>query len=215
MVSRIVGCFFGAALIFFPLHATGQSESAGPAFTLRANTNLVVEDIVVTDEHGNPIHNLTGSDFTILENGQSQAVKSFAEHTAVTPAPLPPLPKLPPGTFTNESVTPTDGTLNILLFDKLNTPMDAQSTVTGEVLKYLKNPSTGGRTAIFTLTTQLKLLQGFTSDPAVLRALVEGKKVLPGESSLMASSTSVAGSDAGDAASSIYAAQMGNRPIPR
>jgi VWFA-related protein len=97
--------------------------------------------------------------------------------------------------FTNESVAPTDGLLNILLLDKLNTPLDAQGAVISEVLKYLKAPRTDSRIAIFALTTQLKLLQGFTSDPAVLRALVEGKKGLPGGS--LISTEPVSGNEPG------------------
>ncbi|MGB0051640.1 MAG: VWA domain-containing protein, partial [Terracidiphilus sp.] len=81
-----------------------------------------------------------------------------------------------PGMFTNFSVAPTNGVLNILLFDKLNTPINAQTEVRDQVLKYLKEAPPGTRMAIFSLTTDLKMLQGFTSDPGLLRALVEGKK---------------------------------------
>ena len=85
-------------------------------------------------------------------------------------------PKPDPGTFTNESLVPVGGALDILLFDKLNTPEEAQTQVRDQVLKYLKEAPAGRSMAIFTLTTKLRLLQGFTSDPEVLRALVEGKK---------------------------------------
>jgi VWFA-related protein len=182
MVSRVLVCFLITIFVYAPWHAAGQSESAEPAFSLHAGTDLVVEDVVVTDAHGNPIHNLTASDFTVLENGHPQKVKVFGEHTASMQVHLPPMPQLQPGTFTNDSAAPTDGPLNILLLDKLNTPLDAQSTVINEVLKYLKGPPTSSRIAILTLTTQLRLLQGFTSDPAVLRAVVEGRKGLPGGS---------------------------------
>lgn len=182
MVSRLLGCFLIAIVVNVPLHAAQQSDSTERPFRLQVSTNLVVEDVVVTDAHGNPIRNLTRSDFAVLEDGHPQAIKRFGEHTADVMAHLPPTPQLPPGTFTNDSVTPTDGALNILLLDKLNTPFAAQGNAVNEVLKYLKGPRTDSRIAIFVLTTQLKLLQGFTSDPDVLRALVEGKKALPGGS---------------------------------
>ena len=54
--------------------------------------------------------------------------------------------------------------------------MEAQTEVRDQVLKYLKEAPAGRSVAIFTLTAKLSLLQGFTSDPEVLRTLVEGKK---------------------------------------
>ncbi len=133
-------------------------------------------DVVASDSQQNPVHQLTAADFTVLEDGKPQTVKSFEEHATGTPAPLPPPPKLDPGIFTNYSVAPANGALNILLLDKLNTPMDAQSVVRDQVLKYLKEVPPGTRIAIFSLTTNLSLLQGFTTNPEVLRALVEGKR---------------------------------------
>jgi VWFA-related protein len=63
--------------------------------------------------------------------------------------------------------------------------MTAQAAVRNQVLKFLKEAPPGTHMAIFSLTTELKLLQGFTSDPEVLRALVAGKKANPGASPLM------------------------------
>jgi VWFA-related protein len=57
--------------------------------------------------------------------------------------------------------------------------------VRDQVLKYLKDVPPGTRIAIFSLTTELKLLQGFTTNPELLRALVEGKKGNQGASPLM------------------------------
>jgi VWFA-related protein len=152
-----------------PVQPSGQT-------TVQAQSTLVLVDITATDDKHNPIHQLTSADFTILEDGQPQAVKVFEEHSAGALAALPAMPKLAPGTFTNFSPAPPRGALNILLFDKLNTPLTAQAYVRDQVLKYLKEAPPGTRIAIFALTTDLKMLQGFTSDPALLRSLVEGKK---------------------------------------
>ena len=212
MVSRILGCFLCASFVYVPLDAAEQSESADAAFSLHASTSLVVEDVVVTNARGKPIHNLTASEFTILEDGHPQVIKLFGEHTAPVQALLPPIPQLPPGTFTNDSATPTDGALNVLLLDKLNTPLDVQSVVVNEVVKYLKGPRTDSRIAIFTLTTQLKLLQGFTSDPAVLRALVEGKKTLPGGPLVRTNPVSENEPGAGNSVTNTAADSQGNPP---
>jgi VWFA-related protein len=153
--------------------------------TIRTSSDLVVVDVVASDSQQNPVHKLTAADFTVLEDGKPQTLKIFEEHATSTPAPLPPLPKVDRGIFTNYSIAPANGALNILLLDKLNTPMDAQSVVRDQVLKYLKDVPPGTRIAIFSLTTELKLLQGFTSNPELLRALVEGKKGNQGASPLM------------------------------
>ena len=188
-MSRIGLSSFFCAMLCLPLWGSGSGQTApasgAPATTIRTSSDLVVIDVVASDSQQNPVHQLTPADFTVLEDGKPQTVKIFEEHTAVALAPLPPLPKLDPGTFTNYSLAPANGALNILLLDKLNTPMDAQTVVRDQVLKYLKGVPPGTRIAIFSLTTQLSLLQGFTTNPEVLRALVEGKKGNQGASPLM------------------------------
>ncbi|MDR3753779.1 MAG: VWA domain-containing protein [Terracidiphilus sp.] len=180
--------------------------------TIRTSSDLVVVDVVASDSQQNPVHKLTTADFTLLEDGKPQTVKVFEEHQTQTSAPLPPAPKLDPGVFTNYSVAPANGALNILLLDKLNTPMDAQTEVRDQVLKYLKQVPPGTRIAIFSLTTELKLLQGFTSNPELLRALVAGKKGTQGASPLM--NNAVEGDQAGadDPMYDTMADALGNEP---
>src|SRR5579862_9704031 len=59
----------------------GQNVSMGGAetATIRVNTQLVVETVVVKDKKGNPIGGLTAKDFTITENGTPQTI-GFCEH---------------------------------------------------------------------------------------------------------------------------------------
>ena len=175
---RIVIRSLLCALICVPACAAVQSTQREPETTIRTTTDLAVVDVTVIDSQRKPVRQLEAPDFSILEDGHPQTIKAFEEHVATAPAPLPlsPAPKLDPGTFTNASLVPAGGALDILLFDKLNTPMEAQTEVRDQVLKYLKEAPAGRSVAIFTLTAKLSLLQGFTSDPEVLRTLVEGKK---------------------------------------
>jgi VWFA-related protein len=138
--------------------------------TLHANARLVVIDVVVTGHDHHPIHHLQQQDFTILENHQPQAIKSFEEHTPLTAAKLPPLPPMPPGTFSNYTPTPPNSALNILLIDTLNTGWTSQIFLRTHVLKYLANAQPGANIAIFGLSTHLEMLQGFTADPELLKA---------------------------------------------
>lgn len=188
-MSRTGLSSFSLALLCLVLCGSGNGQTApasgAPVTTIRTTSDLVVVDVVASDSQQNPVHQLTAADFTVLEDGKPQTVKVFEEHQTQPSAPLPPAPKFDPGIFTNYSVAPVNGALNILLLDKLNTPLDAQTVVRDQVLKYLKDVPPGTRIAIFSLTTSLRLLQGFTTNPEVLRALVAGKKGNQGASPLM------------------------------
>ncbi len=182
---RVMTRLFLCVLMCASMSAAAQSTQQQPETTIRTSSDLVVVDVVASDSQQNPVHHLTTTNFTVLEDGKPQALKVFEEHATTAPVAMPPMPRFQPGMFTNFSPVPQNGTLNILLFDKLNTPMDAQSVVRQQVLQYLKGAPPGTRIAIFSLTTELKLLQGFTSNPELLRALVDGKKGNQGASPLM------------------------------
>jgi len=215
-MSRIGVSSFFCALLCLPLYGSGSGQTAPasgePVTTIRTSSDLVVIDVVASDSQQNPVHKLTAADFTLLEDGKPQTVKVFEEHQTQTSAALPPAPKLDPGVFTNYSIAPANGALNILLLDKLNTPMDAQTVVRDEVLKYLKQVPPGTRIAIFSLTTELKLLQGFTSNPELLRALVQGKKGNQGASPLMNNAMEGDQAGADDPMYDTMADTLGNDP---
>jgi len=158
--------------------ATTPQPSPSGVATLRAGTQLVVVDVVVTDKNQKPIHGLQASDFTLTEENVPQVVKHFEEHTALTPADatkFPAMPKFPPGVFTNYTPEPVNGAVNLLLLDALNTPLKDQYYVRQQLLAYLNATPPGTRIAIFGLTTQLTILQGFTSDPDILKAVASKK----------------------------------------
>jgi VWFA-related protein len=157
--------------------ATQQPSPSGVA-TLRAGTQLVVVDVVVTDKNQKPVHGLKASDFTLTEENVPQVVKNFEEHTALTPADatkFPSMPKFPPGVFTNYTPEPVNGAVNLLLLDTLNTPLTNQAYVRQQLIAYLNATPPGTRIAIFGLSSQLTILQGFTSDPALLKAVASTK----------------------------------------
>jgi VWFA-related protein len=134
-------------------------------------------DVVVTDNNHKPVHGLKPSDFTLAEDNVPQAVNHFEEHNSITAAEaaaLPPPPVLPVGIFTNESPAPPGGAVNLLLLDSLNTPMADQARVYQQLLKFLQQATPGTRIAIFGLTSHLVILQGFTTDFSLMKAVVAG-----------------------------------------
>ncbi len=143
--------------------------------TLKANAQLVVVDVVVTDKRGKPVHGMQAADFSLKEDNAPQVIKNFEEHSALTLADatkFPAMQKQPPGIFTDFMPAAANGAVNLVLLDSLNTPMGAQAYVRQQLVAYLKSTPPGSRTAIFGLTTRLLVLQGFTSDPEVLKSLL-------------------------------------------
>lgn len=177
ILALIVGAGAGLSQIAGKA-ASSQSAPASAVPALRASVQLVVVDVVVTDKDHKPVHGLKLSDFTLTEDGKQQAIGHFEEHTALTPADaakLQALPKLPPGIFTNYSPAPANGAVTLLLLDALNTPWADQAFVRQQLLKFLEQVSPGTRIAIFGLTSRLTILQSFTTDPALLKAVLDKK----------------------------------------
>ena len=153
-----------------------STETPSSGVELQVSVPLVLEDVVVLDGNDQPVHGLTVSDFEVTENGKPVTVRNFAENVAEQ-APVMPLKPLHlgPNTFTNLVRVEPGASLNILLLDSLNTPLEDQYRVRQQMLSYIKELPPNARIAIFGLGEHLFFLQGFTSDPAVLRAAIEQK----------------------------------------
>jgi VWFA-related protein len=164
-----------AGLLYPPLQSqTAPSDNNGTR-VFQANARIVVLDVVVTGKNRHPLTGLHQNDFVLSEDGHPQIITHFEEHTGAQPLQVNP-PDPAPNIFTNiPRVKPSDS-VTVLLFDSLNTPLDDQSFVREQMLKYLKRPDPGHRIAIFTLGTQLRMLQNFTDDPALLAAAVNNRK---------------------------------------
>ncbi len=167
------------ATFSFAQSSTTPPQERPPAgvATLHTGTKLVVVDVVVRDKSGHPIHGLTRNDFRLAESGKSQTVSSFEEYAAPAMPPTPPqMPALPPGLFTNFTPVAGKGPLNVLLIDGANTPLADQSYLRQQLLDYVKHVPPGARVAIFGLADHLYMLQGFTSDPHQLQAILGAVK---------------------------------------
>jgi len=219
-------CVLGSALTLATL-ASAQTPQAAqnvtpelqthsqPTATIRAKAKLVIVDVTVSDKNGNPLHNLKKEDFTVLENGNPQSIGTFEEHVALSAddaVKFPPMPKLPPGIFTNVTPAPVNSAVNIILIDSLNTPFEDQSYLRSQLVNYINHARPGTSIAIFALTTSLNMLQGFTSDTEILKRVVS--KQAGNASPLVArtqtgedSSNIVAASAGGAAAASLAAFQ--------
>ncbi len=113
-------------------------------------------------------------------SGTSRSTAPRPRRTQIEPA-----PKLPAGLFTNKSAAPANGPVNVLLLDYLNTPVTAQANARKQLIEFLDKAPAGTRIAIFGMTTHLYMLQGFTSDMAVLKAALTSKKGTPQVSDIL------------------------------
>src|SRR3984957_3059275 len=157
---------------------TLHSQTAAPdksAPTFQSKVREVIEDVVVTNNKGEPIPGLHKEDFEITEDSTQQTIATFAEHTAATLTPFK-LPPMPPHVYTNFPLIEKADSLNVLLLDSLNTPVNDQSYVHQQMIKYLGTIPPGTRVAIFTLASRLRMLQGVSTDSSQLLAGLNDKK---------------------------------------
>jgi len=178
---------YGAYLSLFAFCAGApggfaQTEPTSITPVFRASTHLVVLDVIVTDKSGKAVPGLHAEDFSVKENGKIQTIRFLNQpknepEVAVT--------ALPPNTYSNAAEYRLAGsTPTVIVLDAANTPFTDQVYARRQMLQYLKTQyQTGQRTAIFTLTDKLSLLQDFTGDPQLL--IDSLKKFEPGEPSFV------------------------------
>jgi len=158
--------------------AQGQVPGPGQGPVIKSEVQIVLLDVVVTDGNRQPVTGLRKDDFQVVEDGRPQTISFFEEHTGGTVSAVA-LPPAPPGVYTNYPKIKTTDSINVLLLDSLNTQAADQTYVRPQMVKYLQAAlaaPTGARVAIFTLGSKLRMVQGFTADPAgLLMALTDPK----------------------------------------
>ncbi len=155
--------------------ANVTAANSGAETTLRVNSRAVLVDVLVTDKKGAPVRDLPQSAFSVKEQGKPQAVTFFEEHKSTEAAEQEAV-TLPPNVFSNHPDEPQPAAVTVLLLDALNAPVEDQAFVHQEALRFLKTARPGMRMAIFTMSSGLHFVQGFTDDPAVLVAALNSKK---------------------------------------
>lgn len=178
--ALVLSPVFALALAGWPLRAQAPDATQGQSATvLHANAKLVLVDVVVT-EHGKPVQGLDRSRFHVFEDGHEQRVSGFDEHRALTARPdaqafAAELAALPPHTYTNIPLYPDAGAVNVLLLDALNTPMADQAEARRQMIDYLGEIKPGTSLAIFTLASRLQMVEGFSTNAALLAMAMKGR----------------------------------------
>ncbi len=142
---------------------------------LHAQSRLVVLDVEITD-HDKPVKGLDRSRFHVFEDGHEVPISSFEENEPPASVEIAKAPALPPGTYSNIPAYPESSAVNVLLLEALNTPMGDQEQVRRQMIAYLSTIKPGTALAIFTLSSRLRMVAGFTTDVTKLKQALENKK---------------------------------------
>ena len=195
-----IGTFLALALslALMPLSQTGSlRDGAESVYRIQVYQDLVLVDVVVTDKKGNPIKNLTRSNFTIYEDNAPQKISTFdyedlstifeqsnkasshmQEALPVVNLSKSSLEQVPREQFRHRR-------LIILFFDLSSMPVEdfiqAQTTAQNFIEKQL---TPADLVALVVNASSLKLLQSFTNDQEALRAAM--RKLNVGDSADLA-----------------------------
>ena len=152
-----------------------EAPSGTPLF--KSSVRRVILDVVVSDSLGRPVPGLTAHDFSVSEDGRTQAIRSFDAHDfdPVSDS-LPKLPAdLPANTFVNVPRGPERGPLYVLLLDLLNMDTDDQPRARKQLFEFIRKKPAGTRFAVFVLSDRLYQVQGFTEDRNALEQAIDPK----------------------------------------
>jgi VWFA-related protein len=175
LLSRIC---LSLATLLSPVMALPQAAPPSTnKTTLHITSRIVYVDVVVRDRAGHIVRGLSQNDFHLMEDGKPQTVAFFADHTndfsAVSAAPANDL------NFAN--VGPVSNSVNIVLFDFLNTASQDQVYARKQMIRFLEALPPGHQTALFVLGARLRMLQNFTGGTDRLVAAAKAMEVKPSD----------------------------------
>jgi VWFA-related protein len=151
----IVACY-GSPIV---LAQQASEQPASATTTIKAETRLVLVDVIVTDKKGEYIHDLEQKDFKVWEDDQEQKVKTFS--------------------FEQGTATDEQNKRHLVLFfddDSMN-PAD-QSRARAAAAKFLDtNGGPGHFFAVIDYAGTMRVTQNFTDDTAHLKQVVAQSKL--------------------------------------
>jgi len=168
---------FIISLTIVPIVCAVAQEPMSPGSTLHVQSQIVLLDVIVTDEKGGVVSNLDRDDFSVYENGVQQQIQNFEPPHEQGSAALQPIKDKYGHDHWGE--TP----LTLLVVDALNTPFDEGAFARQQIDRYLKcQPATLKHPTIaFWLDDSgFRALTPFTLDrDTVLQAVDKHKASIP------------------------------------
>jgi VWFA-related protein len=152
----------------FAQQSTNNPVPSQPAYTLQQGTRIVLTDVTVTDESGNPVHRLPASSFHIFDNKKRQAIASFEEHAARPDVLLAPTSR---GVFSNDYLAHLPPVLNVIVIDIANIRISDQMWLNYQLGLFMKSLPPDQLLAIYLRGgSGCFLVQDFTTDQQLLIA---------------------------------------------
>jgi VWFA-related protein len=192
-----------ATFLVWVLAVSAQQPQPAPTaqktIKFEANTQLVVEDIIIKDKSGNAITGLKPSDFTVLEDGKPQEVR-FVEFQNLEEMAAPMQlskragdepdveVKNAPKPVTQNQIAPEkpgdikykDRRLLVMFFDMTSMPISDQVRAQEAAEKFIKNQMTkSDLVAMMSFSGDVKVIEDFTDDRDLL--LKDIKNLIIGE----------------------------------
>lgn len=152
--------------------AQAPADEAVPALTLTVQSRLVVEDVLVTDAKGRPVHGLPASAFHVYDQGKPQTIRSFEEGQApaASGAALAARQPLPAGVFTNAIRGDAHTSSEVLLLDADSMELTDQMFLLQELRRSLASLPAGLEVAVFRVINGRPVqIRGFSTDREDLR----------------------------------------------
>ena len=157
--------------------ALAQTAPSATDNTIRITSHIVYVDVVVHDTSGHLVRGLTQNDFRVFEDGKPQQIDYFVAHSYDIAAPRPAPTPAAKNVFSNVPDRGPVGSVNIVLFDLVNTALSDQQYARKQMLDFLKALPPGQQVALFVLSDQLHMFQSFTGSSDLLVAA--GKLINP------------------------------------
>jgi len=172
-VAALLAVLGAVALMAQQPPAAPQTQEPPPV-TFRVEINYVEVDAIVTDAQGNPVTDLTASDFEILEDGRPQAVTAFslvnlpierAERPLFAAAPI------EPDVQTNTSA---EGRIYLIVLDDLHTTFSNTPRVKKALGEFFdRNFGVNDLAAVVYTSGRGSDAQDFTNNRRLLLASIE------------------------------------------
>jgi VWFA-related protein len=178
LIRSVLISFACTVCLTAALAAQAPASDQNTVPLIKANVRAVVVDVVVTGGKDEPVQGLQKQDFQIMEDGKPMTIDFFEEQGAKTSAAetIKSQSSLPPNVYSNVPPVAGSDSVDVLLIDTLNTEVGDQLFVRKQILKFLQGMKPGTRVAIFSLGSQFRFLQGFTSDVSLLQAALNDVK---------------------------------------
>ena len=158
--------------------AQAQQPAYETSAVLKVKSRLVVVDVVARDGKGVPVTDLKQEDFTVLEDGKEQKLRIFnfqqPQDSVAAVAAQPAASGM--NVVDNLPHIQAGRALNVVLLDALNTSRLNQLSMREAMIKFLETLPPNEPIAVYLLSDRLRLLQDFTTDPAVLKEVVRSFK---------------------------------------